>query len=93
MIAAIFEHLEGKEICSTPEEVRAVMDKMVDGGNAFNIYREQDVVFPYLSILTKGSMPTSGMPQMNPPQGFKLGARIWGWTRRVLWIFTSLSLQ
>ena len=54
MIAAIFEHLEGKEICSTPEEVRAVMDKMVDGGNAFNIYREQDVVFPYLSILTQG---------------------------------------
>ena len=30
------------------------MDKMVDGGNAFNIYREQDVVFPYLSILTQG---------------------------------------
>ena len=54
MIAAIFEHLEGKEICSTPEEVRAVMDKMVDGGNAFNIYREQDVVFPCLSLLTQG---------------------------------------
>lgn len=54
MIAAIFEHLAGKEICSTPEEVRIVMNKMVDGGNAFNIYREQDAVFPYLSVLTQG---------------------------------------
>lgn len=54
MIAAIFEHLGGKEICSTPEEVRAVMDKMVDGGNAFTIYREQDAVFPYFSVLIRG---------------------------------------
>ena len=54
MISAIFDHLGGKETCSAPEEVRAVMDKMVDGGNAFNIYREQDAVFPYLSVLTRG---------------------------------------
>lgn len=54
MISTFFEHLAGKEICSTPEEVRAVMDKMVDGGNAFNIYREQDAIFPYFSVLTRG---------------------------------------
>ena len=54
MISAIFEHLAGKEICSTLEEVRATLDIMVDGGNAFNIYREQDSVFPYLSVLTRG---------------------------------------
>ena len=54
MISAIFEHLAGKEICFTPEEVRATLDIMVDGGNAFNIYREQDSVFPYLSVLTRG---------------------------------------
>ena len=54
MISAFFEHLAGKEICSTPEEVRAVMAKMVDGGNAFNIYREQDAIFPYFSVLTQG---------------------------------------
>ena len=54
MISAIFEHLEGKEVCSTSEEVRSVMDKMVDGGNAFNIYREQDAVYPFLSVLTRG---------------------------------------
>ena len=54
MIAAIFEHLAGKEICSTPEEVRAVMDKMVDDINAFTIYREQDAIFPYFSVLTRG---------------------------------------
>ena len=54
MIATIFEHLEGKETCSTLEEVRTVLDKTVDGGNAFNIYREQDAVFPYLSVLTRG---------------------------------------
>ena len=54
MIAMIFEHLEGKETCSTLEEVRSVLDKTVNGGNAFNIYREQDAVFPYLSVLTQG---------------------------------------
>lgn len=54
MIPAIFEHLEGKETCSTLEEVRAVLDKTVDGGNAFNIYREQDALFPYFSVLTQG---------------------------------------
>ena len=54
MISAIFEHLEERETCSTLKEVRTVLDKTVDGGNAFNIYREQDVVFPYLSILTQG---------------------------------------
>ena len=54
MISAIFDHLGGKETCSAPEEVRAVMDKMVDGGNAFNIYREQDAIFPYFSVLTQG---------------------------------------
>lgn len=54
MISTVFEHLAGEEICSTPEEVRAVMEKMVDGGNAFNIYREQDAVFPYLSVLIQG---------------------------------------
>lgn len=54
VIPAIFEHLEGKETCSTLEEVRAVLDKTVDGGNAFNIYREQDALFPYFSVLTRG---------------------------------------
>ena len=54
MIATIFEHLEGKETCSTLEEVRTVLDKTVDGGNAFNIYREQDALFPYFSVLTRG---------------------------------------
>lgn len=54
MIPAIFEHLEGKETCSTLEEVRAILDKTVDGGNAFNIYREQDALFPYFSVLTRG---------------------------------------
>ena len=54
MIPAIFEHLEERETCSTLKEVRTVLDKTVDGGNAFNIYREQDAVFPYLSVLTRG---------------------------------------
>ena len=54
MIPAIFEHLEGKETCSTLEEVRAVLERKVDGGNAFNIYREQDALFPYFSVLTRG---------------------------------------
>ena len=54
MIAAIFEHLAGKEICSTPEEVKATLDKMVDDRNAFTIYREQDAIFPYFSVLTRG---------------------------------------
>ena len=54
MIPAIFEHLEERETCSTLEEVRTVLDKTVDGGNAFNIYREQDAVFPHLSVLTRG---------------------------------------
>ena len=54
MIPAIFEHLEERETCSTLKEVRTVLDKTVDGGNAFNIYREQDAVFPYLSVLTQG---------------------------------------
>ena len=54
MIPAIFEHLEERETCSTLEEVRTVLDKTVDGGNAFNIYREQDAVFPYLSVWTRG---------------------------------------
>ena len=52
MIAAIFEHLAGKEICSTPEEVKATLDKMVDGGNAFNIYKTADSLYPYISVLT-----------------------------------------
>lgn len=54
MIPAIFEHLDGKETCSTLEEVRAVLERKVDGGNAFNIYREQDALFPYFSVLTRG---------------------------------------
>ena len=54
MIPAIFEHLEGKETCSALEEVRAVLERKVDGGNAFNIYREQDSLFPYFSVLTRG---------------------------------------
>ena len=54
MLPAIFEHLEERETCSTLKEVRTVLDKTVDGGNAFNIYREQDAVFPYLSVLTRG---------------------------------------
>ncbi len=54
MIPAIFEHLEGKETCSTLEEVRAVLERKVDGGNAFNIYKEQDALFPYFSVLTRG---------------------------------------
>lgn len=54
MISAIFEHLAGKEICSAPEEVQAILNKMVDGGNAFSIYREQDAVYPFLSVLTRG---------------------------------------
>lgn len=54
MIPAIFEHLEGKETCSTLEGVRAVLERKVDGGNAFNIYREQDALFPYFSVLTRG---------------------------------------
>ena len=54
MIPAIFEHLEGKETCSTLEEVRAVLERKVDGGNAFNIYKEQDALFPYFSVLTWG---------------------------------------
>ena len=54
MIPAIFEHLEEREICSTLEEVRNVLDKTVDGGNAFNICREQDAVYPFLSVLTRG---------------------------------------
>lgn len=54
MISAIFEHLEERETCSTLEEVRTVLDKTVDGGNAFNIYREQDAVYPFLSVLTRG---------------------------------------
>lgn len=54
MIPAIFEHLEGKETCSTLEEVRAVLERKVDGGNAFNIYREQDALFPYFSVLIQG---------------------------------------
>ncbi len=54
MIAAIFEHLAGKEICSTPEEVKATLDKMVDGGNAFNIYKTADSLYPYISVLTRG---------------------------------------
>ena len=55
MIPAIFEHLEGKETCSTLEEVRAVLERKVDGGNAFNIYKEQDALFPYFSVLTRGA--------------------------------------
>ena len=54
MIPAIFEHLEGKETCSTLEEVRAVLERKVDGGNAFTIYKEQDALFPYFSVLTRG---------------------------------------
>jgi hypothetical protein len=54
VIPAIFEHLEGKETCSTLEEVRAVLERKVDGGNAFNIYKEQDALFPYFSVLTRG---------------------------------------
>ena len=54
MISAIFEHLEERETCSTLEEVRTVLDKTVDGGNAFNIYREQDAVYPFLSVLNRG---------------------------------------
>lgn len=34
MIPAIFEHLEERETCSTLKEVRTVLDKTVDGGNA-----------------------------------------------------------
>ena len=34
MIPAISEHLEERETCSTLEEVRTVLDKTVDGGNA-----------------------------------------------------------
>ena len=52
MISAIFDHLGGKETCSAPEEVRAVLDKTVDGGNAFNIYKNEDSLYPYLSVLT-----------------------------------------
>ena len=54
MISAFFEHLAGKEICSTPEEVKATLDKMVDGGNAFNIYKTADSLYPYISVLTRG---------------------------------------
>ena len=54
MIPAIFDHLGGKETCSAPEEVRAVLDKIVDGGNAFNIYKNEDSLYPYLSVLTRG---------------------------------------
>lgn len=54
MISAIFDHLGGKETCSAPEEVRAVLDKTVDGGNAFNIYKNEDSLYPYLSVLTRG---------------------------------------
>ena len=54
MISAIFEHLAGKKICSTPEEVRAILNKMVDGGNAFNIYKSADALYPYISVLTRG---------------------------------------
>ena len=54
MIPAIFEHLEGKETCSTLEEVRSVLERKVDGGNAFYIYRNTDAVYPCLSVLTRG---------------------------------------
>lgn len=54
MISAIFEHLEGKDICSTPEEVRTVLKKTVDGGNAFNIGISADAIYPYITVLTRG---------------------------------------
>ena len=74
MIPAIFEHLEGKETCSTLEEVRAVLERKVDGGNAFNIYREQDALFPYFSVLTRGEYAYIWYA----PDEFSAGIQAWG---------------
>lgn len=54
MFPAFFEHLGGKETCSTPQTVQVALDKMVDGGNAFDIYKNADTIYPYITVLTHG---------------------------------------
>lgn len=54
MFPAFFEHLKGKETCSTSEEVQAALNKMVDGGNAFDIYKSAEEIYPYITVLIRG---------------------------------------
>jgi hypothetical protein len=52
-----FEHFLGKESCATPEEVRAVLAKSLDGYNEFIVADAPWVPgagpYPYLSVLVK----------------------------------------
>lgn len=54
MTPLIFEHFQGKDLCAAREEVRATLEKDLDGYNEFIVYGPGDGVFPYLSVLVKG---------------------------------------
>ena len=57
MTPLFFEHFLGKESCATPEEVRAVLAKSLDGYNEFIVADAPWVPgadpYPYLSVLVK----------------------------------------
>ena len=54
MFPIFVEHSGGNDVCESPEQLTAVLQKTVDGENEFLLSQDSEVLIPFVSLLVTG---------------------------------------